>query len=109
MIRTFSITQTSEGASDSTWFFLMPSIWAPLSCTARVVAAAMGITHGITKGIVKGCARGIARRAPIKESPYKKACCNRPGGGRTFELVQTLCCRRFGCSIAYCLASELKR
>ena len=78
MIRTFSITQTSEVACVSTWFFLMPSSRATLSCTARVVDIAMGITHGITKGIAKGsakgsakgcekgCAKGIARRAPIK-------------------------------------------
>ena len=82
MIRTFSITQTSEVAYDSTWFFLMPSSRATLSCTAREVDIAMGITHGITKGIVKGiakgcakgiakgcakgCAKDIARRAPIK-------------------------------------------
>ena len=71
MIRTFSITQTSEGACDSTWFFLMPSSRATLSCTAREVDIAIGITHGITKGIAKGCAKGIARRAPIKESPYQ--------------------------------------
>ncbi|UZP74274.1 hypothetical protein E0F26_05725 [Candidatus Paraluminiphilus aquimaris] len=70
MIRTFSITQTSEVACVSTWFFLMPSSRATLSCTAREVDIAMGITHGITKGIAKGCAKGcakgIARRAPIK-------------------------------------------
>ena len=74
MIRTFSITQTSEVACVSTWFFLTPSSRATLSWTARVVGVAMGITHGITKGIAKGCekgcekgcAKGIARRAPIK-------------------------------------------
>lgn len=70
MIRTFSITQTSEGACDSTWSFLMPSRRATLSCTAREIDIAMGITHGITKGIAKGItkgiAKGIARRAPVK-------------------------------------------
>ncbi len=74
MIRTFSITQTSEGACDSTWSFLMPSRRATLSCTAREIDIAMGITHGITKGIAKGIAKGItkgiakgiARRVPVK-------------------------------------------
>ena len=71
MIRTFSITQTSEGASDSTWFFLMPSIWAPLRCTARKVDIARGITHGIAKSITKGLSKGItkeiARRALVED------------------------------------------
>ena len=78
MIRTFLINQTSEGTCDRTWFFLMPSSRATLSCTAREVDIPIGITHRITKGIAKGSAKGsakgiakgsakgIARRAPTK-------------------------------------------
>ena len=88
MIRTFSITQTSEGASDSTWFFLMPSIWAPLRCTARKVDIARGITHGIAKSITKGLSKGlskgitkeIARRALVEDLSQQAF-------GRTYLLV----------------------
>ena len=62
----------------------MPSSRATLSCTARKVDIARGITHGIAKSITKGLSKGItkeiARRALVEDLSQQAF-------GRTYLLV----------------------